>query len=227
MSTALTSNKIGVSVIDMKSMKRSYAMTTRTAAAQATRRRIRDAAVALYFERPIDDFTLEHIATRAETTVRTVLRSFGSKDNLLTVALDEIAASGKSLKPTPPGDIAAAVSAIFDIYETFGDLVIQRLADETRRPALKPGLDDGRRNHRDWVRTIFAPQLARYAGATRTLLQTILVVATDVYVWKKLRRDSGMSRPAAEKIMRAMVASAVAVEQEDGTHSVVELVGRR
>jgi hypothetical protein len=35
------------------------------------------------------------------------------------------------------------------LYETVGHLVIQGLADERRPPALKPLLDEGRKNHRD------------------------------------------------------------------------------
>ena len=37
--------------------------------------------------------------------------------SLVYAALDEMAAGGVFLKPTPPGDVAAAVAAFFDIYE--------------------------------------------------------------------------------------------------------------
>ena len=113
--------------------------------------------------------------------------------------------SGVFLKPTPPGDVEAAVAAFFDIYETVGDLVMQRLADERRRPGLKPSLDQGRENHRDGVKTVFAPQLERAHGAARAQLLNILSSPTDVYVWKLLRRDMGLSRPAAEAIVRKMI----------------------
>ena len=84
-----------------------------------------------------------------KSPVRTVLRAFGSKDELIYAALGEMAAGGVFLKPTPPGDVKAGVSASFDIYEAIGDSVIRRLNDEQRRPALKPLLDQGRENHRD------------------------------------------------------------------------------
>ena len=83
-----------------------------------------------------------------------------------------------------------------------GDLVMRRLNDEARHPALKPMLDDGRRHHREGVATVFAPQLARVRGAARAQLLDILIVATDVYVWKLLRRDFGLGRAAAEAIVR-------------------------
>jgi AcrR family transcriptional regulator len=211
----------------MKIAKRRYVMTARAAKADATRARIRASAMLLYRERAIEDFTLEEVARHAGTTVQTVLRAFGSKDELVYAALEELAASGVPIKPTPPGDVAAAVKAIYDIYEGMGDLVIQRLNDERRRPALKPALDQGRENHRDVVRTLFAPQLERPSGAARAQLLNILLVATDVYVWKLLRRDRALSRAAAEAIVCRMIEGVTNEERGHGKDFVAELVGRR
>jgi AcrR family transcriptional regulator len=211
----------------MKEKKRRYVMTARAAKAAATKERIRASAMEVYLQEPIEDFTLEAVATRAGTTVQTVLRIFGSKDELVYAALEEMAAGGVFLRPTPLGDIKAAVSAFFDIYESVGDLVMQRLNEERRHPALKPSLDQGRENHRDGVKTIFTPQLDRLDGADRAQLLTILVVLTDVYVWKLLRRDMALSRPAAEATVRKMILGVTSQEKADGTDSLAELVGRR
>lgn len=211
----------------MKMVKRHYDMTTRAAKTQATTERIRASAMALYNERPIEHFTLEEIARRAGTTVQTVLRIFGSKEDLLFAALAELAATGVSLKVTPPGDIPAAVAAIFDVYETMGDLVIQRLGDERRYPALKPILEQGRQNHRAWVKTAFAPYLEQQEGNRRTLLLNALVAATDVYVWKLLRRDRSLGRAAAQDVVRSLVEGITRKEMSDGSHSLAELVRRR
>ena len=211
----------------MNEPKRRYVMTARAAKAEATRARITLSAMELYRDRPIEDFTLEDVAERAGVAVRTILRAFKSKDELVYAALDEMAAGGVFLKPTQPGDVKAAVSAFFDIYESVGDLVMQRLDDERRRPALKPSLDQGRDNHRDGVKTAFAPQLARLHGHSRAQLLAILIVATDVYVWKKLRRDMGLGRSAAEAIVRKMIISVIDGEKAHGSDSLAELVGRR
>ena len=211
----------------MKKIKRRYVMTARAAKADATRARIRASAMQLYRERAIEDFTLEEVAQHAGTTVQTVLRAFGSKDELVYAALEELAASGVPITPTAPGDVAAAVKAIYDIYEGMGDLVIQRLNDERRRPALKPGLDQGRENHRDVVKTLFAPQLERQSGGARAQLLNILLVATDVYVWKLLRRDRVLSRAAAEAIVCRMIEGVTNEERAHGKDFVAELVGRR
>ena len=211
----------------MKRKKRRYAMASRAAKAEATRARIRVSAMELYCQRPIEDFTLEEVAGRAGVAVRTVLRAYPSKDELVYAALDEMAAGGVYLKPTPPGDIKAGVSAFFDIYETVGDLVLQRLSDERRHPGLKPTLDQGRENHRDGVKVIFAPQLEQRRGAARAELFNMLVVMTDVNVWKLLRRDMALTRPEAEAIVGKMICSIIEGGNADGTDSLAELVGRR
>jgi AcrR family transcriptional regulator len=211
----------------MKSQTRPYVLNARAAKMEETRRRILDAAAELYLQRGADAFTLEEAARRAGTTVQTILRIHSSRDRLLYAALDKLGRAGVPLKPTPPGDVAAAVAAIFDLYESIGDMVMQWLADERRRPTLKAMNDDGRRDHRDWVAIAFAPQLAARRGEARETLRQALIVATDVYAWQILRRDNGLPRAAAETVARAMIEAVANRETTDDKTAVVELVGRR
>ncbi len=195
--------------------KRRYLMTARAAKTAETRARIRTSAIQLYQERAaIEDFTLEDVAQRARVAVRTILRAWRSKEELVYAALDAMAGQQVALQRTPPGDVAAVVCAFFDVYESIGDLVMQRLNDERHRPALKPALDQGRENHRDAVNTAFAPHLDRLQGKPRAQLLTILVIATDVYVWKLLRRDMGLSRAASEAIVVKIINGVVAQEEK-------------
>lgn len=202
-------------------------MTARAAKAAETRERIARSAAALYREHLLGDITLEAVADRAETTVQTILRIFGSKEGLMHAAIDRSALEGTPITPTAPGDVRAAVHAVFDIYETVGDFVIARLAQEHRSPALKQSLDRGRRSHEAWVRTAFAPLLEAKRGAARTQLYTIIMVATDVYVWKLMRRDLALKRDAAEAAVRAIITGINEAEGTDGKTSVAQLVGRR
>jgi AcrR family transcriptional regulator len=209
--------------------KRRYDMTGRAVKAAATKKRICDTAIALYCSRSIEEFTLEEVAAQADTTVQTVLRDFGSKDELIYAALDEMARGGVFLKPTSPGDVKAAVDAFFEIYESIGDMVMRRLNEEQRRPALKPILEEGRTHHRLGVKSAFAPQLERLSGSARSRLLTSLVVLTDVYVWKLLRRDMTLSRSAAEAIVVRMILGVIQQEKANGKvpDALAELVRRR
>lgn len=184
---------------------RAYDMSNRAAQAEATRERIREAAVALYRDRSLDGFTLEEVAARAAVTVQTVLRAFKSKDQLILAALTVLAAQGQPIKQPEAGDVASAVTVIFDLYEAIGDLVIRQLADEPRLPGLKADMDIGRRKHADWVGTSFAPQLEVRDAATRAEIFNALMVATDVLVWKLLRRDQKLDRSDAEAVMRRLI----------------------
>jgi hypothetical protein len=64
--------------------------------------------------------------------------------------------------------------------------------------------------HRDWVRTVFAPQLDARPAADRGALTDLLVVATDVYTWKLLRRDRRLDRATAEQRVRDMITALLA-----------------
>ena len=188
---------------------RAYDMSNRAAQAEATRERIRAAAVALYQERSLDGFTLEEVAERAAVTVQTVLRAFKSKDQLIMAALSTLALHGQPIKEPVLGDVEGAVAVIFDLYEAIGDLVIQQLGDELRLPGMKADMDIGRRKHADWVNTTFAPQLEIRNGTLREQIFNALMVATDVYVWKALRRDQGLDRSTAEAVVRHIIAGIV------------------
>jgi hypothetical protein len=62
------------------------------------------------------------------------------------------------------------------------------------------------------VRIVFAPQLELRRGSARAQLYNILLVTTDVYVWKLLRRDLALSRTAAESMLRKMLAGVLDAE---------------
>jgi AcrR family transcriptional regulator len=195
--------------------KRRYEMTARAAKTEKTRARIRMSAIQLYQERAaIEAFTVEEVAQRAGVAVRTILRAWRSKEELVCAALDSVAEQHVVLPRTPPGDVAAAVCAFFDVYESIGDLAMQRLNDERHRPALKPALDQGRENHREGVNTAFAPHLDRFQGEQRAQLLTILVIATDVYVWKLLRRDMAFSRAASEAIVVQIINGVISRQEQ-------------
>ena len=100
--------------------------------------------------------------------------------------------------PITPGDTDALVSGTYDFYEKVGDTVIRWLADEPRISAMREHLNIGRQHLRAWVAEAFAPQLNQLRGNARKELHDALIVAFDVYTWKLLRRDFGLSRRAAE-----------------------------
>jgi hypothetical protein len=93
-----------------------------------------------------------------------------------------------------PGDVEGAVAALIDDYDRTGDFALRSLAEEGRRAVVGPGLARGRRGHQDWVEHVFRVALRGLRGAARQRRLAQLVAVTDVYTWKLLRRDKGLSR---------------------------------
>ena len=111
---------------------------------------------------------------------------------------------------TPPsGDVEEAVDRVLEHYEEAGDLVMRLLALESRHPALQPFLQAGRRVHRDVTARIYAPWLVDLTDAQRRRAIDALVIATDLYTWKLLRRDMGRSREETRLAMLRLVVAAL------------------
>jgi AcrR family transcriptional regulator len=177
---------------------KTYNMELRAAGVEATRERILTAAADIFLERWYDDVTLAEIAKHASVSGQTVINHYGGKEQLATAAYEHVSKQMTLRRYTPdPGDVEGAVEALVEDYEITGDAVIRTLALEERVAMLRPLLTRGRDAHREWVETMFrAPELVPE-----------LVVATDVYTWKLLRRDQGLSRDeTAAAILRIVQA---------------------
>jgi AcrR family transcriptional regulator len=190
---------------------RSYTMRTRAESAAATRERIVGAGRDLLLERAGEPVTLEDIATRAGVSVPTVLRSFGSKGGALDVARELLLREMRSMRPMAPlGDVASAIALLYDEYEWWGDYVMRVLAAEYAHLELSEVLDEGRAWHRRWVETALVPVLGARGRKEQRALVDLLVVATDVYTWKLLRRDMQLSqRESTARVMRMIHALAI------------------
>jgi AcrR family transcriptional regulator len=188
------------------SIRRPYRMSARAEAALATGQRILDATEELFWARPIDRISLDEIATEARVSVQTVLRRYGSKDELIAAAAGRAAERVRRQRNEAPiGDVAAAVSNLLDHYEAVGDRALRLLAEEDSSATMRDITAAGRSLHHDWVKRTFAPKLAGRRGAERTRRLAQLVAVTDVYTWKLLRRDAGLSRAQVERALRELI----------------------
>lgn len=191
--------------------RRPYTMRARAAATAATRRRLIDAAVELFTVRFVDEITLDDVAERAGVSVQTLIRHFGTRDRLWTAVAEEVSAVIVAQRDRAPvGDPAADVRNLVEHYERWGEPVALRLlAQEGRDPLIAAIAESARGTHREWVERVFAPLLSRRSGAARRRLLAQLVAVCDVYFWKILRKDMGLSPRAAE---RAILDSIAAIE---------------
>lgn len=186
--------------------KRPYRMGRRAEQVTATRERVLETAAELFGTRLYDEVSLDDVAAGAQTTVQTVIRHFGSKDSLFVAAArwsaDRVVAPREVARP---GDVAAAVRGLVDHYEESGDAVFLLLTQEDRVPAIRAYTDAGRTYHRDWVQRFLGDALAGLTGKARQRRVAQLVAVTDLYTWKLLRRDRGLSRRETEAAIRGLV----------------------
>ena len=183
-------------------------MRTRAASTQATRERIIGAMLQLCVDRWYDEVTLRDIADRSGVAVQTLVNHFSTKEGLLAAMLEDPRAQqefgGQRLKAIP-GDIPAAVDLLMRDYEHAGDAVMRLLALESRVPSLAPVLSFGRAGHRDWVERTFPAALEDLPAPERERRLLLLICATDVYTWRLLRRDQGLTRTQTAAAMTELV----------------------
>lgn len=181
-------------------------MRARAVSAEVTRRRILDVVVSLLKNRFRSEIRLEDVAAGARVTVQTIINVFGGRSALLNEALAEMLRDLKAQRLRPsPGDVDAAIAALVEHYEQFGDLVIRNLAEN----ADPDFIEAGRVGHRQWVQRQFAIQMDGRDARARRLLVDQLVCACDVYTWKLLRRDMGRSRAETENTILTTVKAVI------------------
>lgn len=179
-------------------------MSARADSAAETGDRILDSAVQLFWEGA--PLSLETVADCADVSVRTVIRRFGSKDGLMRAAIARESERTRSQRDEAPvGDVTGAVAVLVEHYENMGDRVLTLLAQEDRVEGLDVIVESGRALHRDWCARVFSPTLHRLHGAERRRRRAQLVAICDVYTWKLLRRDAGLSRSQTETALVEML----------------------
>jgi AcrR family transcriptional regulator len=138
--------------------------------------------------------TLDQIAERAGTTVRTVLRQFGTRDAVIEAGIELGAREVAAERVDAGGDRERSIHLLVAHYEKRGAFVLRILASEL--PGAQRVAATGRLVHRAWVQEVFATDDDE--------LTDLLVVATDVYAWKLLRLDRGLSAAQTEQRIATM-----------------------
>jgi AcrR family transcriptional regulator len=181
-------------------------MKVRAEASEETRQRILEAAQQLFGELLYAQVTLQAVADRAGVGIQTVIRHFTSKEQLFAAVVEWTSRQISAERDLAPiGEVSGAVKNLIDIYERWGDHVLNRLAQEQQTPAIREVTDAGRRHHHAWVERAFGPLLADGPMSKRKQRLVQLVAVTDLFVWKVLRRDLGLSREETESAVRDLV----------------------
>ncbi|MEN9620009.1 MAG: hypothetical protein RL499_202 [Actinomycetota bacterium] len=183
---------------------RPYAQTERRAATERTRTAILDAGLDLSREKLSVEIVLSDVAERAGVTVQTVLRHFGTREGLFAALHEYGTARVTHERLAPVGDVVTGIRVLVDHYETSGDMSLSFLAQERTDERVRAITTAGKALHREWVTTVLGSLVDNDTAAIDEL-----VVVTDVYAWKLLRRDRALSRDDTEQRMLSLTRAVI------------------
>lgn len=196
---------------------RPYRMRARAEAAERTARAVLEATAALWRERALNEITLGAIGERAGVSVRTVLRRFGSRDGVIEATIEaESERMTAERDRAIAGDVDGALDHLLRHYERDGDAVLRTLALEETMASARAIAGAGRAAHRSWCARVFAPYLPDRGDAAYEARLDAFVAATDLYLWKLLRRDLGRTAEEAGRVFRSLLAGLTGVRPESG-----------
>ena len=186
--------------------RRPYRMRARAEAAEATRVRIIEAALKLWWDRYYDEVSLQEVADGAGVSLQTVIRRFGSKDELLAAVTHHVSPRVKTERDAvPPGDIDAIVNHLVPHYEEFGGPMLRLQSLEDRLPAVKEALRLPRAMHREWLARTFAEFLPDPESSEYNWRIAMFAAAVDLHTWQVLRREQALSTEETARAMREML----------------------
>jgi AcrR family transcriptional regulator len=157
--------------------------------------------------------TLASVADRAGVTVKTVLRHFGSREELVEAVYLQILQEAMAERAVTSREPERALTVLIEHYERRGDMVLGLLAEEDDDPRAREMCDTGRALHRKWVAEVFDTGLP-VAPSERARITDALVVVTDLYCWKLLRRDRGLAVEDVRDRMLLLTEAVLSVSRE-------------
>lgn len=190
----------------MKDKTRSYQKKARAESEKETGEAILDAALKAFSNELFDRVTLQQIARDSGVTVQTVIRRFGSKEELFEHLANR---EGKRIitdREVPEDEgLSAALAALVKHYERDGDMMINFICQEQHFELIRKIVERGREVHREWVETHCRSLLSGIKGKERVRISHAAITATDLYTWKLLRRDNGLEPDEVVEIMQKLL----------------------
>lgn len=184
------------------SATRPYRKTARAQSERKTAEAILNAALEAFAGEPFDRVTLRRIAAASGVTIQTVLRRFGSKEQLFEALVERERPRILAARDFPDTtDLRAALETLVQHYEADGDLILNLIAQERLFAPIRRVVEGGRQVHRDWVERHCGDLLGSCQEEEREKCLHAAIAATDMSTWKLLRRDLGLGEAEVVSIM--------------------------
>ncbi len=191
---------------DQARERRSYRKTARADSEAATHEAILDAAFESFSADPFDRVTLNRIAERSGVTVQTIIRRFGSKEELFEELAQREGRRILAERDVPEGaSLPVALASLLDHYERDGDTIANFVAQEHLFEPVRAIVERGRKTHREWVERHCRHLLRGLDGKARERMVHAATVATDLSTWKLLRRDLCLEPARVAEVMTELL----------------------
>lgn len=185
---------------------RPYKQGARALAQQRTREALLNVALDEFYAGRWEKASLEAVAKSANVTKQTLLRHFGSKEDLLLQALLQgVEQLLDERWSAPAGDIEGVVENLLEHYEIWGERARHIGAWQSGPATLADLSQAGRQLHYDWVEYAFGPQLKGLRGKARIRLRAALIALCDVQTWWILSHDLKLPRPEVHTILTNLI----------------------
>lgn len=168
----------------MTQQKKSYSANIQIEIKSHTNKRILAAVKALAMEYWLDEITLFQIAEKANVSIQTLFRHFGSREQLIQHAVSLISSEIMAQHAIPEEvSVQSIVSNLIDYYELNGQWII-RLRSQAERLAKYEEFQAGwQESHHKWIQNSFAIYLQALTTVSKNELEDTLFGLTDVHFW--------------------------------------------
>lgn len=195
-------------------MARQYTQTTRHETTRARRRQMIEAVLALIERGSISEVTLQGVADEAGVSLKTIVRHFGSKEELLRQAMLEARGLEEEQRPLPVGDLDGVCRVLGKRYDEMAEFVYRMGDLELSYDWLSDWVQMARRSHLDWLAAAFEAWLPP-EGPEREDRLMCLFGATEIRSWWTLRERFGYDPARARAVMRRQLEALTSQWQRD------------
>lgn len=190
-------------------MPRTYNQTSRAEATERRRERMIEATRTLLGTVVYDSLTLQSVADAAGVSLKTVVRHFGTKEELFRAVIRSNQDREATLRAVPVGDVGAAVRVLCERYEALGGSLAQWDALAERDAFVAEAFGVAAAGHRAWLEEVFAPWLGG-GPAQRESRILALYWATEVRAYAALGKFFGADRRRLDAVMSETLTALIA-----------------
>jgi AcrR family transcriptional regulator len=168
----------------MTKQKKPYSANIQKEIKTHTSQRILEAVKALTLDFWLDEITLLQIAEKANVSIQTLFRHFGSREQLIQHSVRQISAEIQTRHAIPKEvSVQSIVSNLNEYYELNGQMIIRLRSQAERLEEFEEFQSGWQKSHHRWVQNSFAIYLQALTTVSQNELTDTLFGLTDVHFW--------------------------------------------